>query len=383
MARSTWRRLRRLLLFSLATGALALVGTEVALRLLLFGDSPVLARAGRGLRRAGRWADPRRDPLFWKLNYYWAHPDRRRARANFPDPLLGWRSRDIEPETYVHRGLAALGARRPLLLYGDSFAQGVGDREDRYEALFEGLPEAREFALLNYGVGGYGFDQIWLLLRESIDAYADRDPVVVIGLLMDDDLDRTMFDFRGWPKPRVHLEGDRLVVEPPPTLDADEYMRRFPPTVRSWLWRFLLHSPAFLDEERRARLRGEAEALARKKAVNRAILADAWEQVRRRGLPGFVLLFTSFGATRAKGPHGWEEPFLLETLRELEIPYVITRPDLLRYADEHGLALEDLFLKRGPWKGHYSRAGNEATLRTIQRGLRHEFDPYRFVTYRP
>ena len=81
----------------------------------------------------------------------------------------------------------------------------------------------------------------------------------------------------------------------------------------------------------------------------------------------------------ATSPCEWEEPFLLELFAERSIPYVITRPDLWAWAKQEGIDVADLYLHEGPGLNHHSRAGNEATLQTILRGLRKEFDPYEIV----
>ena len=95
--------------------------------------------------------------------------------------------------------------------------------------------------------------------------------------------------------------------------------------------------------------------------------------------PAFVLLFMSQDYVDATGPLEWEEAFLVGLFEELEIFYVTTRRDLWSWAERAGIEREALYRQEGIEKGHHSRAGNEAALQTILRGLRGEFDPYEFV----
>ena len=62
-------------------------------------------------------------------------------------------------------------------------------------------------------------DQVLLLMQDSIDHYAEDDPVVVFGIVLDSDLERSVLGFRAWPKPRLRLTGGDL-VGPEPVFDG-------------------------------------------------------------------------------------------------------------------------------------------------------------------
>lgn len=366
------RRRRRVAWRLLIVVPMFLLGTEFSIRALLFGDLLQNTTLSARLRDPSKWANQLDDELYWKLQYLWSPPQRRRARANHPDPELGWRSRDVLPVTYAHREEGRIGNRRPVLLFGDSFAQGVLDPEDSFQALFEESDAAGEYTLLNYGVGGYGFGQICLMVEKAVDRFLDRKPVVIVSLLLDGDLDRSLFGFRCWPKPAFRVEDGRLQIVPPPCLDAETYLERYPPRAFSWLWRYLEHG-RLLPGSWRSRIRREARSIRNKRRVNRALMGRVWAFLQERNVQACVLVFVGRGTIRPGGG-GWREPFLLSCFRDLRIPYVIDRPDLREYARERQVAPRDLFILRGPGNGHYNRSGNVAALRTILRAIRKEYD---------
>lgn len=139
------------------------------------------------------------------------------------------------------RGLR--GAREPVIpknadtlriaLFGDSFTFGedVGDEETfghQMERLFEDTATAASptVEVLNFGVHGYGHDQMLLYLREALPIY--QPDIVILGYVSDDSL-RNMTTFRDFAKPRFRLDNGELVLEgvPVPTPAALIASQRF------------------------------------------------------------------------------------------------------------------------------------------------------------
>jgi hypothetical protein len=346
---------------------------ELCLNWLLFSDAHALVQAGRSLRQPGRWASQRDESLYWELDAYWGGSTRRRLEPNCPDPLLGWVKNDLTIATYKHRD-DVLDSKRPVLLYGDSFAQGVTRPGSRFEALFKDTEESATHRLLNYGVGGYGIDQAFLLAKNSIDHFEGRDPLVIFSLLVDDDLDRAVLDFRCWPKPRLHLEGDHLVVTPPATTSGSAHLAKEDFRLQSWLLRFLRG----LEGTQATRHHESESVREEKKELFVAVMRELKEELNSRGTEWFVMLFVGRRAMISPTPSDWREPFVLQTLEELEIPFVITRPDLAAVGEQYLQRPEDLYILKGHGLNHHNRAGNYASLQTMLRGMRGEFDPYEF-----
>jgi hypothetical protein len=194
--------------------AIALLGLELGLRFLLFSDSGLARRLGGSWRKAEWYADTRGEDAYWKLQYLFLPPEKRSGVPGF-DPTCGWLGH-LQPGTYEPPDLPDLRGRRPILLYGDSYARCTTAPSHCYPALLEHGRLGERYAIVNLGVGGYGLDQVLFLLRATIDRWKDLQPIVVIGFLVDDDFHRDTLTFRNWPKRRFALKDGRLVVSGPP-----------------------------------------------------------------------------------------------------------------------------------------------------------------------
>lgn len=360
------RRLLRGVLLLLAVLALA----ELVLRWMLFGADPVARRLGAPVRHEARFAGPRED-AYWKLRVVLAGRDRVEPHE-FADRELGWISRRLEPGTLAHRATASVGERRPLLIYGDSFAHCKLPAEQCWEGLVEDSLLGREWRVLNHGVEGYGLDQTVMLLLDTIDAWADRDPFVIVSLLLDDDLDRSMLRFRGWAKPWFEPtpDGD-LVRHAVPEGDLDPDVAARPVGIASYLWRLFRGSTLFPAAWREALLESEAE-LEPVRERNRRILALAHTELEARGIEHAFLLF--HGSRLLSVRDDWREALVLETLRGLGADWTSTRSsfDSHRMRFEH--TVEDYFLPEGPGVGHYDPLGNVVAFDAVRRALAGMFD---------
>lgn len=163
------------------------------------------------------------------------------------DPQLGWRSRADFRNTGPLRGSEvvttnARGARGPadvpyertgkrrILVIGDSFAFGWGVNDDEtYAARLEAaLPDTE---VVNLGVGGYGTDQMLLMLGAEGTRY--RPDRVVVGVVSED-TERNLVSFRDFAKPTFTLEDGDLEVRGVPVPPPEEWLAR-----ESWRLRLL------------------------------------------------------------------------------------------------------------------------------------------------
>ena len=325
---------------------LALVAAEFGYRAALFSPGDRL----RSLREPGLYADPFSEDLFWKLAVAWSGEYRPPKR---PHPTLGW-AEDVSLDTLRHREARNLDGRRPVLLYGDSFAACFGE-----VACFEDILNSdSEFAsghyLLNYGVGGYGLDQTYLLFQDSID-YFER-PFVIFSLFTYD-IDRCLLSFRIGQKPRFSLAGGSLELEATPILaSADDYLDAHPPLVVSYLYRRALFG-GLLPTRVSAVLRRDENSRRRKIAISEAILSTTLAELESRSLDFTFLVFHGdrpsdnplFGGT------DWREVFLRGWLEKNLVPHIWSKeivaralgpgeePDVGRYLDPETLHPTEYF----------------------------------------
>ncbi|MFT5051077.1 MAG: hypothetical protein ACI8QZ_002485 [Chlamydiales bacterium] len=364
-------RRSRLLRRALLLGLVALLLFELAIRWLLFAAPSAMAAVGARLQHAELFAAPWEDD-YWKLRYLF----RDAARAHRPPshPLLGWHTAEVDPDDLEHRAHGALAGRRPILLYGDSFAACVTPAAECWQGLIEASPYGMSFALLNYGTGGYGLDQTYLMARESLPRYLPERPLVVIGILIDDDLDRTGLRMRGWPKPYLVPAADGgLQLDEPVAPDEEHFLGEHPLSIRSFAWRYLLCGSGLLPAWLENRFTGRREALERTRYCSRLILEALAQELRASGSEHFVILFhgpPASGSPLGRRQHaGWRESFLVRELERLGLPYVLSSVELAA-SGEPGLFVEDASARRG----HYTAAGNRAVFGTLVRGIEGQFD---------
>lgn len=248
------------------------------------------------------------DDDYWKLNYIF----NRQFNIEEPDPLLCWTGA-FKKESHIHFHEEQLNGRRPVLLYGDSFAQCVEWVDCFEDILNSDSAFSAGHYLLNFGTGGYGVDQIYLLFTETIDRF-DR-PFVIFSLLTTD-MDRCMVKFRDAQKPYFVFKDSTLLLQGTPiTLSTSEYIEQNPPEITSYLWRRLKNSDLnFLrDDEKRA-----AEKIAKIKTLNIQLLRETFRKLKSLNTDYLVLVFHP----EHHHPDDWRLTFLRDFLAEEKVPHL-------------------------------------------------------------
>jgi len=339
---------------------------EGALRLILFVDVPGLRRVTIRLRQPNNYFS-KSDPEWWTTSVRFTPPERLKPIPAY-DPLLGWSGSQVTPGTYAHANESLLFDRRPVLLCGDSFAECVTPPQECWQGLLQRSELGRTHLLLNYGVGGYGMDQSILMLRAAVERHRERDPIVILSVLVDDDLDRMLLPFRGWPKPRFEVRNGSLVAPAPVPEGVQRYLDEEAPFVWSWAWRYVRRATGGAAPDESAKRR-EIEELSR------LLLASLKLDLDARGVTWFVLLFQGESILDAQARTSvWQYGFLRETLGELGVPFVTVRREIATYAGTPGSRPRALFEQEGSGRGHYSALGNSVVFPAILRGIRGELD---------
>ncbi|MBK7645155.1 MAG: hypothetical protein IPJ19_19270 [Planctomycetes bacterium] len=362
------KRWRTRLLALACSLALALVGAEAGLRLLLYHDVPGLGGLARKLRTPAYYADVYRESLFWKLAHLWSPPE---ERLPFPhaSKVTGWTGWRIDPVEFTTPEEPRIGERRPVLLYGDSFAECVTAPGQAFQGLLEDTPEGNSNAIVNFGTAGFGPGQALLMLERTLDRYAERKPLVVFSIFLDEDPERALLDFRGAPKPTFTLENGELVLHPLEQIDPDRWLEEHPPGVPSYLWRLVRRRAKFLPDSTRRTLAGlptDVQVIR----LTRALLARAHALLESRGIEHCVLGFHGLLLLEAYEPNRWREHFVEQACRQLGMHFVSSRPYLVAAVDgQLGRARESLFVTSGPLAGHYNARGNRATLEALLQAI--------------
>src|SRR5262249_2791962 len=176
-----------------------------------------------------------------------------------------------------------------ILTFGDSFTFGDEVNDDETWAYFlEKLLPGSE--VLNFGVHGYGHDQMLLYLREEGIKY--HPDIVILGFVSID-MERNMLSFRDYAKPRFVLDRVRLVLTNTPVPRIDETLAREP-------WRLkLLDVLTMLRNGYRGRFE-VLELETEMKQVTAALLDEIANTIRTAGaVPIFVYLPLAAEITRS------------------------------------------------------------------------------------
>ncbi len=375
---------RRLALLAVRFSAgvvLGLLLLEAVLRFFLFADLPRGTGISARLRKPGLYASQISGRDYWKLDALFSEPWVPRQQPWF-DARTGWLGAEMDPATFAHADEGRLAGRTPVLLFGDSYAQCVQRAELCWQELLERSELADRYALLNYGVGGFGLDQAYLLLERVLERFRDRRPVVVMAILVDDDLDRSYLALRNYPKPCFTLDGQALVVHPVTEPDRLDFVRAHPVGIRSYLWRWLLFGSGLVAPTTAVDWTAEADHVAVKMDVNGRILAALQRRLEEEGLSYFFLLFHGLGAFDSSGPYRWQEPFLYRTFEDLHIPFVSSKRFLLAHMRRSGAQAQSFFYDRKPGLGHYTSEANAIVFEALRAGLEGRFEPYDYLAER-
>lgn len=319
------------------------------------------------------------------------------------DPDLGWRHRpNARTSDQLHRtnsaGLRADREYSPgmrpgtfrVSMFGDSFILGSDvDQPDAPGAQLERLLKQRglDAEVLNFGVGGFGFDQAYLHYRRDGSQYDTS--VVVQGLQMEN-IGRNVTIFRivavpgtviPFSKPRYVLRGGSMELINQPTVPAEDvpetlanfrtwplakyeasYADRYE---RHWYTPSLLISTLVaLWNTRNGEQTADASSLydVNGEGMNITVrLLEAYrDEVTRAGKP-FVLIYLPRAETIGAGLTGKPDPWQphLDRLRGFTI--VDPSLEMIRYAKEHGMA--------SLIPGHYSAAGYRIVAEALAKAL--------------
>ena len=340
---------------SLVMGVTVLI-CEFGFRALLFSHVAFMGR----FQEPSLYADPLTDNDWWKLYHAFKKPTNDTAKHSHP--LLGWGSDEkFSKETYLHAEAGQVGSRQPVLLYGDSFTHCLTASEDCFHGILNSDPEfSKGHYLLNYGVLGYGVDQIYLLLQNSLPNY--HKPVVAVGIYTGD-LNRSILSFFYGRKPYFDVDAGDLVLrgvpidQDPRTLGSDN-----PPQIWSYLYRLWLYQDGRLWRLRHY-LRGTDDKQTRKERVNESLVLEMLREIESRNLPRTFIIFAGQDEIKRVS---WSEQFLADLFKRRGAPYISTRDLIMDDMQRTGYKTDAYFLAQD---GHPNAYQNLLVAEELKRRL--------------
>ena len=374
------RRNRRRLLVLLASVIAIPFVAELGLRWMLFGTDPVAQRLGEDLRRAGLYARADRDEAYWKLRAHFEPDLVERIEEHLePDPIVGWRSRELLDDRLVHTFEAQLGDRRPVLFFGASFVT------PDYTGLLQASDLGPTHGLLTFGVGGFGLGQSTLLARHTLERFDGREPLVLLAVVIDADLPRACLAVREGAKPSFELGPDgRLFERPFSPGSLRDVAEREPVGIDSYLLAWLRGAGSPVAREVQAWGAELDDRAAQMLAVNQALIASARDAASQAGGEFAVVLFN--GPDSLARPPAAIELELIEFLDAQSIAYMDSRR-MFNAAREAGHAPAEFFWPPGHVRQDHPNGDGQVLiaglLRLAMAGHRDSHagspDPYRIL----
>ena len=221
-----------------------------------------------------------------------------------------------------------------FIFFGDSFVESAACSDDTLTAKIE---KATGVDTLNYGVGGYGLDQIVLAVERVLPLWDRNDCLFLVGLIPND-FERVLLKVRTAPKPYFTVDGAQLALHTDhihPASLRDAFVR--PP------WRFYLLDlvrgrlghPAYAAYLERT----DAERRQRIETISRLLFERLSHDVSGRKMHLAYVLLPQPGASF--------DPVILESLKAQGLPIVdlrqclrdSRRPDVDLYRELHPTSL--------------------------------------------
>lgn len=278
------------------------------------------------LRNPDLYADWTSEELYWKLKHQWGKGVFVGPNVSI-DPVIGWswpKTSKNQLGTVPERSYSTEYDKGAFIFVGDSFVEGETSYADRIpnrlEAGLYGTP------VYNFGMAGYGLDQIYLKLQEVLQPF--KKPACIVGMATVD-LDRSLMSFRTGPKPHFIVQDNELVLRGVPLpKDPNKWFKKYPPTVLSYAYKMferklrLLHADNPLEL---VYLRDE------KKLLNSKILEAIVNLAESKSAP---LYFVIFYNQRELFYEGWRERFLKSEMQRLSIALIDTKTIFLEESKE-------------------------------------------------
>lgn len=332
------------LTLSLSSLLLCFIIAEIGLRIVLFSD----VNAFKELKNPDLYADSYSEDVYWELRCYLSKEP---CTPKKPHPYLGWViEHSVDRNNFKHKNADYINNRRPVLLYGDSFARCVATCFQ--DILNNDEVFSKDHYLLNYGMDGYGADQIYLLFKKSVDHY--KNPLVIISL-MTLDLDRSILSFRDGQKPHFSVENGTLkLAENSIYPDPRTFLSENKPRIISYVYRRILFSKftkKYMPNQYISYLKNEDYYRNKKIQVNEKIILEILKELRSRKLNYVFLIFhpsytPESGDLYFENNADWRDSFLRRILDENNVPYIWSN-DIIKQNKVDNRSRSDFFLKDG------------------------------------
>ncbi len=337
---------------------IALIGfAEAAIRWMLFSSHIQIPC----IENPALYTDPQTQDDYWVL-YHYDSAAPYKTKPIVPHPLLGWTQKnggELGTRSPKYQSTKDVTGH-PILFFGDSFVAGPDDAKLALPQILEKhLPNA---SVLNYGVGGYGVDQIALRVKQDGTRFRDRNAQIVIGIMLRD-LDRSLLRFRHSQKPYYTIEQGELRLHHPETLNNLAFIDSYTFQTRSFVVAAIKRKFRFTTQRIHAVLGHQNELSEKRYLLNKAILKDLIAHLKSESLSADFVIFYSESDLKqhADGTPSLRECELKTIFSELRVTYIDTAPALTQAIQSEGMKICDLYDK----SNHFTPTANEMIARSL------------------
>ncbi len=290
---------------------------------------------------------------YWKLFIIWKHGNI--PTENGIHPLLGWSQAPYSaanPYGLKQEALEALSSAKPkVFFYGDSFVDGSTKASYTLPQLLSGC--LKNSVAVDLGVGGFGFDQTYLLFHETHSLVPKSH--LIVGILLDD-LDRTLDTVRHYQKPYFRIESGVLSLKGAPVeRNPQRYLASLEPKVFSYLYARVAYLSG-IDEVRWTS--PERAYQDQVKGITGRIIANIKKEAGTT-----PLVFVIFHQWFSLKENDWRETYLKEEFTKQGLAFLNTKPVLLQAAQEMSVPVTQFYNTQND--GHHNTLGNEVVAKAL------------------
>ncbi len=324
-----------------------LIIIEILIRLSIF--TPYLPI--KWLKNPWRYASDLEDDDFWKLYYIFGGEFKPPASVRVHS-LLGWSqgAADVSnPLGLKEDSLKSFSSsKKQILFYGDSFVAGGVSSLD-FEIPRYITKRLNNTVVIDLGCGGYGLDQMYLLFKSTHAKV--HEPVIIFGIFVEDDLNRSILSVRTGQKPYYIVRNGKMILRgiPIDSIPAHYFVAN-PPKIKSYLFNLVF----------RATIGKTKWGINKKKndiiLINTKIIESIDVLCKSKG---YSLLFVLFHVEDGivSGEY-WQGKFLKRLLHSMNIKYVDTADSLRSYSRKYNVKFTDFYVNEGMKRGHHNELGN-------------------------
>jgi hypothetical protein len=171
---------------------------------------------------------------YWKWKFLRKHSS---GKVNYKgldiyEPNRGWTlapnlKNKLHYGSYINSNIKGIRGEKnnfpksKILFFGDSFCFGEGVEDNQtIPAYFE--EENKGISSVNLGVHGYGIDQQYMYMKNTISYYK---PKLTCFIIADNDFRRNFMDFRDSAKPKFELKDNNLIVQNIPVITPENFIK--------------------------------------------------------------------------------------------------------------------------------------------------------------